>query len=157
MLSIISQSSASMMIRRQAVVVSRRTSSSKAPAELLKADQGPLSTHVNHGMSKFLAVAAPVLFLWPGDSDNFVNKAFSVLVAVNISAHSWIGLNHVCADYVPKISKSLLPPVRYANAGIGLFILLGLSKIALFSKGGIVGCIKGLWNPPLDNNKKNSF
>lgn len=115
--------------------------------KILEADHGPLSTHVNHRISQFLAVATPVMFLMPV-SDTAMSKTFGLLVAANISTHAWIGLNHVASDYVPKISKGLLPPFRYVNAGIGLFILFGLGKIALFSKGGIVGCIKGLWNPP---------
>jgi len=96
-----------------------------------------------------LAVLAPVWFLIPDSySDGFVGKAFGVLLAGNISAHSWIGLNYVATDYVPKMSKALLGPSRIAIAGMSVITFLGLARVSIQSKGGIKGCIKGLWNPP---------
>ncbi|KAL3945248.1 MAG: hypothetical protein SGBAC_000659 [Bacillariaceae sp.] len=96
-----------------------------------------------------LAVVAPTYFLIPSSmTDGFVDKAMGVVLASHIAAHQWIGMNYVATDYVPKVSKSLMGPARIVNAGLAGVILLGLSKIALSSPGGIKGCISGLWNPP---------
>ena len=76
-----------------------------------------------------------------------MNKALGLVLAATISFHSWMGMNYVCTDYIPKISKSLLGPSRIFNAGLGAVTLLGLGRIAL-SDPGIKGTIKGLWNPP---------
>ena len=70
-----------------------------------------------------------------------------MLVATTVSAHSWIGMNYVATDYVPKVSKALVGPTRVFNAALGLVTFVGLSKIALNDKGGIKGAIKGLWRP----------
>jgi len=80
-------------------------------------------------------------------SDGMVGKSLGAILAVNISAHSWIGLNYVVTDYVPKISKKLMGPARIVSAGIGLVTLLGLGKIALMTEGGLKGTLKGLWTP----------
>ena len=99
-------------------------------------------------MTTFLAVATPAVFMVPDSwTDGFVDKAFGILVAVNVSAHSWVGLNYVVTDYVPKVSKSLLGPARIVTAGIGAITLLGLGRIAVSSEGGIKGAVKGLWSP----------
>ncbi|KAL3898024.1 MAG: hypothetical protein SGARI_006777 [Bacillariaceae sp.] len=101
----------------------RQMSSGPGP---LAADQGALATHAHHTINLALAGMAPVYWLVPESySDGFFGKAFGVLLAGSISAHSWIGLNYVATDYVPKVSKALLPPARAA----------------------IAGCVKGLWNP----------
>jgi succinate dehydrogenase hydrophobic anchor subunit len=81
-------------------------------------------------------------------TDGIVNKLFGVGVSGAITAHSWIGLNYVATDYVPKVSKALLGPARIFNAGLALVTFVGLSRIAVSSPGGIKGCVKGLWNPP---------
>jgi hypothetical protein len=99
-------------------------------------------------MTSFLALATPVVMFTPDSyTDGAVDKVFGVLVATTISAHSWIGMNYVATDYVPKISKSLLGPARVFNAALGLVTLVGLSKIALNNQGGVKGAIKGLWRP----------
>lgn len=90
-----------------------------------------------------LAVVAPTYFLIPSSmTDGFVDKAMGVILACHITAHQWIGMNYVATDYVPKVSKALLGPARVVNAGIAGAILLGLSKIALTSPGGIKGALK---------------
>ena len=76
-----------------------------------------------------------------------VDKTFGILLSGAISAHSWIGLNYVATDYVPKFSKALIGPVRVVNAALGVVTFLGLSIIALNDKGGIKGTIMGLWRP----------
>lgn len=119
----------------------RRALSSKSA---LEADTGPLATRMHHHMTVGLAVLTPLYFMVP--SDGLLDKAMGLFLSVNITAHSWIGLNYVATDYVPKISKSLLGPARIVNAGIAAVTLLGMSKMAL-SKGGIKGVVKGLWNP----------
>lgn len=76
-----------------------------------------------------------------------VDKTFGILLSGAISAHSWIGLNYVATDYVPKFSKSFIGPVRVVNAALGVVTFLGLSTIALNDRGGIKGTIMGLWRP----------
>lgn len=63
-----------------------------------------------------------------------------------MAAHSWIGLNYVATDYVPKISKSLLGPARVFNLALGLVTLAGLGKIAVGERG-LRGTVMGLWRP----------
>ncbi len=82
-----------------------------------------------------------------------MGKGFGVLLAGNISAHSWIGMNYVATDYVPKVSKALLGPSRVLIAGMTAVTFLGLSRVSIQSEGGIKGCIKGLWNPPEEKRK----
>ena len=128
--------------------VSRRLLSTKPSSSPLNADSGNIGTHVHHNLSMGLAVLAPIWFLMPDSySDGFTGKGFGVLLAGNISAHSWIGLNYVATDYVPKVSKALLGPTRVAIAGMTAVTFLGLTRVSLQSEGGIKGCIKGLWNP----------
>ncbi|KAL7514561.1 hypothetical protein ACHAXN_013360 [Cyclotella atomus] len=114
----------------------------------LAGDTGRKATHLHHGMTSFLALATPLVMFAPEEyTDGFVDKAFGMLVATTISAHSWIGMNYVATDYVPKISKGLLGPARVFNAVLAGVTLVGLSKIALNDKGGIKGTVKGLWRP----------
>lgn len=121
----------------------------------LEADTGNLGTHIHHKLSQSLAVIAPVYFLTPDSTfDGFFGKAFGVLLAGNVSAHSWIGLNHVATDYVPKVSKALLGPSRIVIAGMTGVTFLGLSLVSVSSNGGIKGCLKGLWNPTTEERKK---
>mmetsp|Transcript_92458 Transcript_92458/g.258421 ORF Transcript_92458/g.258421 Transcript_92458/m.258421 type:complete len:146 (-) Transcript_92458:90-527(-) len=115
----------------------------------LEADSGKLATHIHHAMTTALIGLAPAYFLVPDSyTDGIFNKLFGVGLTATITAHSWIGLNYVATDYVPKVSKALLGPARIVNAGIAVVTFLGLSRIAVSSPGGIKGCVKGLWNPP---------
>jgi succinate dehydrogenase hydrophobic anchor subunit len=115
----------------------------------LEADSGALATHAHHMMSASLLVLTPAYFMVPSSyTDGFFDKAFGLLFTANISAHSWVGLNYVATDYVPKVSKKLLGPARIFNVGLIAVTFLGLSRITFSSKGGIKGVVKGLWNPP---------
>lgn len=134
---------------------SRRLLSTKASSSPLNADSGNIGTHIHHNLSMGLAVLAPIWFLMPDSySDGFIGKGFGVLLAGNISAHSWIGLNYVATDYVPKVSKALLGPSRVAIAGMTAITFLGLTRVSIQSEGGIKGAIKGLWDPPSDEKQK---
>lgn len=131
----------------------RRLLSAKAPAPL-EADSGGLATHVHHAMSISLAVLTPIYFIVPDSyTDSAVNKTFGVFLSANFAAHSWIGLNYVATDYVPKLSKALLGPARFVNFGIAVITFLGMSKIAISGPGGIKGALKGLWNPNTASKK----
>jgi succinate dehydrogenase hydrophobic anchor subunit len=139
--------SSAMMARRHFGAVRCLSSSSKRPpVSPLEADAGGLATHAHHHMTTFLMVATPVYLFVP--AGEIVDKLFGAALAVVISAHTWIGLNYVAADYVPKISRSLLGPARIVNAAIGVTTLMGLGAIALNDKGGIKGCVAGLWTKP---------
>ena len=128
-------------------IAARRQLSNKG-ASPLEADYGPLATHVYHKLTFFQALAAPLYFLVPDRwTDSTMNKAYGLLLSATFAFHSWMGMNYVATDYVPKLSKALLGPARIFNAGLGAVTLLGLSRIAL-ADGSIQGCIKGLWNPP---------
>lgn len=140
---------APLLVRRAAASSSRRQFSTTGTGSPLEADSGKLATHTYHTMTLSLAVLAPVYFLIPDSmTDGIVDKAVGLLLSANVTAHSWIGLNYVATDYVPKVSKKLLGPARIVNAGLATVTFLGLARISLSSKGGIKGCIKGLWNPP---------
>jgi succinate dehydrogenase hydrophobic anchor subunit len=113
-----------------------------------------LATNVYHKGHLALAVMVPAYLMVPDSyTDGFFNKAFGLVLTANVAVHSWIGLNYVCTDYVPKVSQKLLGPARILNAGIAVVTFLGLARIAVSSKGGIKGCIKGLWNPPVAEKK----
>lgn len=87
-------------------------------------------------------------------TDGMIDKAWGVLVATTISAHSWIGMNYVATDYVPKISKGLIGPARVFNVVLAGVTFVGLSKIALNGKGGLKGTVKGLWRPKKEDEEK---
>lgn len=112
----------------------------------LAGDAGGIATHVYHNVNTFLVISTP-LFLMAPDSWTAgpINQGWGVLMSATMSAHSWIGLNYVATDYVPKVSKALLGPSRIAAAGIATITFLGLSQVALFSEGGIKGMLKALW------------
>jgi hypothetical protein len=137
------------LLTRAAQQSSRRSkSTTNSGPSLLEGDAGGLATRAHHTMTTSLAVATPILFLVPDSyTDGIINKGIELFLTVNIAGHSWVGLNYVVTDYVPKISKALLMPARVANMGIAVVTLVGLSKIALTSPGGIKGAVKGLWNP----------
>mmetsp|Transcript_28153 Transcript_28153/g.40317 ORF Transcript_28153/g.40317 Transcript_28153/m.40317 type:complete len:91 (-) Transcript_28153:403-675(-) len=82
------------------------------------------------------------------------DKAFGVLLSANIAAHSWIGLNYVARDYVPKVSYALLPPARILCAAVGAITFFGMSRVALSSPGGLKGCAKGLWSGKATSEEK---
>ena len=145
----LAQTSRDLAVRGRVAPFARRTVSAKSVGGPLEADSGIAATRVHHAITTFLVFATPAVFMVPDSwTDGFVDKAFGILVAASVSAHSWIGLNYVATDYVPKVSKSMVGPSRIACAGMSLVTLVGLSKIALNSEGGIKGTIKGLWNPP---------
>lgn len=118
-------------------------------SSLFEADSGALATHAHHTMTLSLVVLTPLYFLVPASAtDGIFDKAFGLLLTTNISAHSWVGLNYVATDYVPKFSKALTGPARIFNVGIVAVTFLGLSRVSLQSEGGIRGVLSGLWNPP---------
>ena len=146
-----SASRAPLLLRRAVPSSRKQFSTSGGPFE---ADTGKLGTHTYHSMTLGLAVLTPVYFLMPDSmTDGMVDKAVGLLLSANVTAHSWIGLNYVATDYVPKVSKAMLGPARIANAGLAAVTFLGLAKISLSLKGGIKGCLKGLWNPPIEEGK----
>jgi succinate dehydrogenase hydrophobic anchor subunit len=130
-----------------AVRSAARKLSTKSPGPM-EADAGPLATRTHHAMTTSLAFLTPIYFLVPDSmTEGLFNKAFGVFLAGNISAHSWIGLNYVATDYVPKVSRALQGPARIVNAGMAIITFVGLARIATSSPGGIKGAVKGLWNP----------
>jgi succinate dehydrogenase hydrophobic anchor subunit len=129
-----------------------RSSSSKSA---LEADTGPWATRFNHTASVILGVGAPIYMLVPDSmSDSMLNKLFGVAISANITFHSWVGLNYVAADYVPKFSKALLPPARLAIAGMSAITFLGLSKVCLSNQGGLKAIIKGPWTARNKNKEE---
>ena len=143
---------------RQQQQQQQRAKSSSSP---LAGDSGHKATHLHHHMTTLLALATPLYLFSPTSptttspntsnndytSTSMLDKSFGLLFATTISAHSWIGLNYVATDYIPKISKALVGPARIVNVGLGVVTFLGLSAIALNERGGLKGCVKGLWRP----------
>jgi succinate dehydrogenase hydrophobic anchor subunit len=85
--------------------------------------------------------------------DSMFTKLFGVALSANMAFHSFVGLNYVAADYVPKVSQALLPPARVVIAAMTGILFLGLSKASLTSPGGLKAIIKGPWN----GKKKDEF
>ena len=137
---------------RRAALPARRALSDAAPkpssSSPLAGDTGKKATHLHHHMTTFLAAATPLYLLAPDAyTDGTLDKSFGLLLASAMAGHSWIGMNYVATDYVPKIGKALLGPARVFNAALGAVTFLGLAKIAFNGKGGIKGAVKGLWRP----------
>lgn len=123
----------------------RRTKASSS-SNPLDGDAGNFATHVHHKMTTFLSIVTPIYFLTPSSiTDGIVDKSVGLLLAINVSAHSWIGLNYVVTDYVPKVSKAMVGPARAVTAALGAVTLVGLGKVAVNEKGGLKGTVLGLW------------
>ena len=124
------------------------TNSTSSSPSWLEGDIGKLGTTIYHSLNVGLAVVVPIYFLTPERYANgYISKTVGFLMSTAISLHSFIGLNYVCRDYVPKISSKLLGPARIATAAFTLIMFVGMSKIALFSPNGVKGVITGLWIP----------
>jgi succinate dehydrogenase hydrophobic anchor subunit len=140
----------------------RNAASSSSPANggttsFLESDTGALGTKVHHLMSTSLALLTPVYFLTPDRfTDGVVSRGFGTLLSINAAVHSWIGLNYVARDYVPKISYALLGPARIAIVGLSIVTLVGMAKISLASPGGLKAVVKGTWNPAPPNKPATS-
>ena len=129
----------------RSVLRRHKASSASSP---LAGDAGRKATHYHHHMTTFLAVSTPLYMLAPASlTDGAVDKAFGLGIAAAIAGHSWIGMNYVATDYVPKVSRGLVGPVRVFNAALAGVTLLGLGRVALNDRGGIKGMLAGLWRP----------
>lgn len=130
------------------VLTANRTTRRKfSTPNFMESDTGKLGTSLHHKMTNGLAVMTPIYFLTPDSmTDGALSKTFGLLLSINITAHSWIGLNYVCRDYVPKISKALLGPARVACVGLSVVTLLGMAKISIMSPGGLKGVVKAAWS-----------
>ena len=113
----------------------------------MNGDSGGVATHFHHHLTTGLVGLAPVVFVLPS-SWEVANQLVGTVVAASVAGHSWIGLNYVVTDYVPKVNKALLGPARVINAAVGLVTFVGLTAIAFNHKrngGGIPGTISALW------------
>ena len=129
--------------KRRALSSSSNTSSTSS--SLLAGDAGTKATHLHHKLTTALAFATPLYLLAPLSDASMINKAFGLGIATVTAGHSWIGLNYVATDYIPKISKSLVGPARLVNAALAILTFVGLGRIALNDAGGIRGTVLGLW------------
>jgi len=120
-------------------------------ANPLAADAGSLATHFFHTMSTGLLLAFPLYCMLP--EDGMLSKFTGLALTIPFGVHSWIGLNHVGSDYVPKISKKLLQPARIAFVGMCCITCFGLTYLQLTAPGGMKGTFKGLWVPKKDATK----
>lgn len=118
----------------------------------LAGDAGSLATHTYHKMNTALVVLTPLYFAAP--VPDAASKAFGIVMAGSLSFHSWVGMNYVMTDYIPKISKGLLGPARIVSAGLSAVILIGLGKIAVNDHGGIKGAVMGLWTKKEEKKDK---
>ena len=99
-------------------------------------------------MTTFLALTTPLYLLTPSSyTDGMVDKSFGLLFSTVMAGHSWIGMNYVATDYIPKISKGLVGPARVGNAILAGVTFLGLAKISVNGKGGLRGTVGSLWRP----------
>ncbi|KAL3810221.1 hypothetical protein ACHAXA_006361 [Cyclostephanos tholiformis] len=129
----------------RAALSSSSSSSSSSP---LAGDAGRKATHLHHRITTFLAFAVPAYLLVPDSyADTSIDKCLGIAISGSIAAHSWIGMNYVATDYVPKVSRALIGPTRVFNAALGIATFVGLGMIATNDRGGIRGALAGLWRP----------
>ncbi len=113
-------------------------------------DAGRKATHLHHKITTFLALSVPAYLLVPDAySDTIFDKTLGISISGCIAAHSWIGMNYVATDYVPKITKSLVGPARVFNAALGIVTFVGLGMLSINDRGGIRGAVCGLWRPKI--------
>jgi len=124
------------------------SSTTKSNPSLLAGDAGHKATHLHHHLTTLLAISFPLYLLTPTSYiDGTVDKTLGLIVSTSIAGHSWIGLNYVATDYVPKISKGLVGPARVVTALMGVVTAVGLGKVVVNEKGGVKGAVKALWRP----------
>ena len=141
----------SLLHRRAAVDAIRMSSRGKSSAA---GDEGFVGTKLHHHANTVLAVLFPMAILGT-DADSDFGKGIGLLTAGYISMHSYIGLNYVVTDYIPKfLSKGAVGPSRVVVTGLSLVTFAGMSKMALYSPGGIPAVVKGLWNPKATEKKE---
>ena len=107
-------------------------------------------------MIKLFAVSDPLyLFALHGAYANIIpDQSISLFVATAVARHSWIGMNYVATNYVLKISKGLVGPVRIFNAALGMIIFVGMTgKIAVNGEGDVKGAVRLLWRSKAVENK----
>merc|ERR1711990_953024 len=75
----------------------------------------------------------PIAFLLP--DTGVATMACNVTLGILYPLHGHIGMAGCLTDYVPKISKGLLPPARMALLGITGITLLGLLKLNVSGEG----------------------
>ena len=134
---------------RRAALPARRALSDAAPkpssSSPLAGDTGKKATHLHHHMTTFLAAATPLYLLAPDSyTDGMLDKSFGLILASAMAGHSWIGMNYVATDYVPKISKALLGPARVFNAALGAVTFLGAGENCVQWEGGDQGGGEGV-------------
>jgi len=139
----------SSLFRRTSQLFHKRfatSSSSTSEPSVLEADAGAFATRVHHSLSVGLGLGLPLYLCLPESWT--VSHTFTGLgVATATAGHSWIAMNYVLTDYVPKISKAALGPARIVNFAASSLLLLGLAAVELGNTGGIKRVILGLWNP----------
>ena len=64
-----------------------------------------------------------------------------------LPAHAHIGMSYVITDYVPKLSKSLVPPARYLLLAITGVTTIGFARLN-FTGVGVTESVKALWRGP---------
>eukprot|EP00816_Leptocylindrus_hargravesii_P006173 CAMPEP_0196819178 /NCGR_PEP_ID=MMETSP1362-20130617/69357_1 /TAXON_ID=163516 /ORGANISM="Leptocylindrus danicus, Strain CCMP1856" /LENGTH=160 /DNA_ID=CAMNT_0042197563 /DNA_START=15 /DNA_END=497 /DNA_ORIENTATION=+ len=117
------------------------------------ADDGFFGTQIHHHANTVLALIFPIMLVG-SDPDTSFGQGLGVITSAYISVHSYIGLNYVITDYVPKVSKKMVGPSRAVSLAISALTFAGLSKAALYSQGGLPGVVKGLWNGKTAEEKK---
>jgi hypothetical protein len=126
---------------------SRRALSSSSSSPLA-GDAGRKATHIHHRITTLLSLSVPAYLLVPPSyADSYLDKFLGVAIGGSIAGHSWIGMNYVATDYVPKVSRALVGPARVFNAALGIATFVGLGMIAVNDRGGIRGAVRGLWRP----------
>mmetsp|Transcript_23010 Transcript_23010/g.41060 ORF Transcript_23010/g.41060 Transcript_23010/m.41060 type:complete len:160 (-) Transcript_23010:396-875(-) len=135
------------LLRRRTLSSASATAKKSSPP-LLAGDAGRKATHLHHHLTTLLALSFPLYLLTPSSYvDGTVDKTLGLVVSTAIAGHSWIGLNYVATDYVPKIGRGLVGPARVMTALMGVVTMVGLGKVAVNEKGGVRGAVKALWRP----------
>ena len=123
-----------------------RCKSSSAADAKQAGDEGVMGTKIYHHGNTVLALMFP-LAIYGVDADSDVGKGLGVLTAGYVGVHSYIGMNYVVTDYIPKFfGKGAVGPSRAVTTALGFITFFGMSKISLYSPGGLPAVVKGLWN-----------
>ena len=101
--------------------------------------------HIFHKTNIAAMALAPLILVLP--DSGVATTSYNVVMGIALPLHGHIGMTGILTDYVPKLSKGLLTPARYAMVGLTAVTVLGLLKHNLAGDG-MTKSLKALWRQP---------
>lgn len=106
-----------------------------------------MANRVYHAGSLALAVVTPVAFLVPASP---LSMPLDVAIAALVPYHSYVAMNYVVSDYVPKgVGRQV---ARSAVILASLVAFSGLMVLATDGRG-VANTVKSLWAKPAEEAK----